>query len=47
MEYRCLEDPVALCGSAASEGYICDAASVSGEFGGSSVACDCGGDLMQ
>ena len=47
MEYRCLEDPVALYGSAAGEGYAGDGAGVSGELGGCCVASDCGGDLVQ
>ena len=47
MEYRCLEDSIAFCGSAACEGYVGDAASISREFGGCGVASDCGGDLVQ
>ena len=46
MEYRCLEDLVALRGYVTGEGYAGVAASVSGEFGGCCVAFDCGGSLV-
>ena len=47
MEYRGLEDPVALCESAAGEGYDDDVVGVSEECGGCRVASDCGGNLVQ
>jgi hypothetical protein len=45
--YRCLEDPVALCGFVTGEGCAGDDVGVSGEFGDCCVAFDCGGNLVQ